>query len=378
MQGSTGPAVYLEADQGDQGDLGPPGPVGPQGATGLQGSQGAAGPAVYLEADYQEADMFLVQGNQGQTGSTGLTGSQGPIGPAVYLEAESQEPDMFLVQGNQGAQGQTGATGVQGLPGPAVYLEAPEADEPMMAMNLPAPITVGYIPFGAGASTFGSSANLFWDNTNVRLGVGTSSPLVKLHVSTSGNTPIINETTGGVTSYFNLRNTAGQAYIASSTNDLIFALTASATEGMRLTSAGGVSFGVTGTAYGTSGQILTSAGNAPPTWTTPVVNTVSAPITKTADFTVANGETWFINNKPTTTCTVTLPAASSWTGRQLTFKNLQTQTLVSASSNVVPIDSATAGTAILLGVVGNWATMVSDGTNWIIMQAASNNNLLLE
>ena len=33
---------------------------------------------------------------------------------------------------------------------------------------------------------------------------------------------------------------------------------------------------------------------------------------------------------------------------------------------------------ILLGVVGNWATMVSDGTNWIIMQAASNNNLLLE
>ena len=40
--------------------------------------------------------------------------------------------------------------------------------------------------------------------------------------------------------------------------------------------------------------------------------------------------------------------------------------------------TATAGTAILLGVVGNWATLVSDGTNWVIMQAASNNNLLLE
>jgi hypothetical protein len=34
--------------------------------------------------------------------------------------------------------------------------------------------------------------------------------------------------------------------------------------------------------------------------------------------------------------------------------------------------------SILLAVVGNWATMVSDGTNWVIMQAASNNNLLLE
>ena len=105
---------------------------------------------------------------------------------------------------------------------------------------------------------------------------------------------------------------------------------------------------------------------------------VSAPITKMADFTVANGEIWYINNKSGSTCTVTLPAASSWTGRTLTFKNMQAQTLVSASSNVVPIDSTTAGTAILLAVVGNWATMVSDGTNWIIMQQAANNCLLLE
>ena len=105
---------------------------------------------------------------------------------------------------------------------------------------------------------------------------------------------------------------------------------------------------------------------------------VGAPVTKTADFTVANGEIWYINNKSGSTCTVTLPAASSWTGRTLTFKNMQAQTLVSASSNVVPIDSTVAGTSILLAVVGNWATMVSDGTNWIIMQRAANNCLLLE
>jgi hypothetical protein len=105
---------------------------------------------------------------------------------------------------------------------------------------------------------------------------------------------------------------------------------------------------------------------------------IAAPVTKTADFTVANGEIWYINNKSGSTCVVTLPAASSWTGRSLTFKNMQAQLLNSATSNVVPIDSTTAGTAILLGVVGNWATLVSDGTNWVIMQAASNNNLLLE
>ena len=105
---------------------------------------------------------------------------------------------------------------------------------------------------------------------------------------------------------------------------------------------------------------------------------LSAPVTKTADFTVADNETWIINNKSGSTCTVTLPTASAWTGRYLTFKNLQAQTLVSASSNVVLIDGTVAGTAILLAVVGNWATMVSDGTNWIIMQQAANNCLLLE
>ena len=106
--------------------------------------------------------------------------------------------------------------------------------------------------------------------------------------------------------------------------------------------------------------------------------TSSAPVTKTADFTVAATDYWLINNKSGSTCTVTLPAASAYSGRQLTFKNAQAQLLVSASPNVVPLDNSAAGTAILLAVVGNWATMVSDGTNWVIMQAASNNNLLLE
>lgn len=125
---------------------------------------------------------------------------------------------------------------------------------------------------------------------------------------------------------------------------------------------------------GTTGQVLTVAAGAP-SW---AGGANSAPVTKTANFTLADGESWVINNKSGSTCTVTLPTPSSYTGRQVVFKNMQAQALVSASSNVVPLDSTSAGTAILLDVVGNWATMVSDGTNWVIMQAASNNNLLLE
>jgi hypothetical protein len=105
---------------------------------------------------------------------------------------------------------------------------------------------------------------------------------------------------------------------------------------------------------------------------------LSTVLTKTADYTITGTDTWIINNKSGSAMTLTFPAASAWTGRSITVKNMQAQAVNSASSNIVPIDSTTAGTAILLGVVGNWATMVSDGTNWVIMQAASNNNLLLE
>lgn len=92
-----------------------------------------------------------------------------------------------------------------------------------------------------------------------------------------------------------------------------------------------------------------------------------APVTKTANFTVADTENNLINNKSGSACTVTLPTASSWTGREIWFKNTQAQQLNSASSNVVPLTGGAAGTAILTGTSGRWAVLVSDGTNWVIM-----------
>jgi len=106
--------------------------------------------------------------------------------------------------------------------------------------------------------------------------------------------------------------------------------------------------------------------------------TTNAPVTKTANFSVASTDTWLINNKTGSTCTVTLPSPSANTGRVLYFINYQNQLLVSASSNVVSRSGGAAGTAILDNVAGNWATIVSDGTSWITTQAATFNNLLLE
>ena len=70
------------------------------------------------------------------------------------------------------------------------------------------------------------------------------------------------------------------------------------------------------------------------------------------------------------TITVTLPLASEFGGRVLNIKTIQAQTVVSASSDVVPIGDTAAGTAILPATDGAWVLIKSDGTNWIVMQSS--------
>ena len=71
----------------------------------------------------------------------------------------------------------------------------------------------------------------------------------------------------------------------------------------------------------------------------------------------------------TTACTVTLPAAASFTGRILYLNNVTAIAVTSASSNVIPLGSNTAGTAILAATAGKFAMIQSNGTNWITMMA---------
>lgn len=93
-----------------------------------------------------------------------------------------------------------------------------------------------------------------------------------------------------------------------------------------------------------------------------------APVTKTAAFTVTDVEHWFICNG-TAAMAVTLPDAATNIGREITIKTIAAFAVNSAASNVVPLVGGTAGAAILPATAGKWATLVSDGTNWIIMQS---------
>jgi hypothetical protein len=95
----------------------------------------------------------------------------------------------------------------------------------------------------------------------------------------------------------------------------------------------------------------------------------SAPVTVTASYTVTDTDSYIISNRGASN-TITLPAAASHLGREITIKTIQAFTVISASANVCPRTDAAAGTAILAATDGAWAKLVSDGTNWIIMQAA--------
>jgi hypothetical protein len=95
---------------------------------------------------------------------------------------------------------------------------------------------------------------------------------------------------------------------------------------------------------------------------------VAAPVTVTnSTYTVTEQSNKFIFDRAGTV-TVTLPDPTITLGNTLWFKTIQAQSVVSASSNVAPIDSATAGTAILPATDGAWCTLYSNGTSWVIMQ----------
>jgi hypothetical protein len=97
---------------------------------------------------------------------------------------------------------------------------------------------------------------------------------------------------------------------------------------------------------------------------------IGRPLTVTANTTLTVNDVRVINNKAGSTCTLTLPAAADNPGHEIQITNWQAQTVVSASSNVVPLAGGAAGAAILAGSAGAWAVLVSDGTNYNIVRGS--------
>ena len=195
----------------------------------------------------------------------------------------------------------------------------------------------------SGGSTFSTPAVVVKNDGKV--GIGTASPGAQLMAYGASGTAIsLNNASTGTTSAsgFQLQTGGGgDAYVWNYSNSFI-ALGTNNTERMRIDSNGFANH------TGAIGR--------------------GAPVTKTGAFTLGIAENWVICNG-TASITATLPTASAWTGREIMIKTIAAFTVISASSNVVPLAGGAAGTAILAATAGKYATLISDGTNWIIMQA---------
>ena len=66
-------------------------------------------------------------------------------------------------------------------------------------------------------------------------------------------------------------------------------------------------------------------------------------------------------------CTLTLPSAANFIGRQLGIRTISANTVISNANNVIPLAGGAAGSAILAATAGKWAILVSDGGNWQIV-----------
>lgn len=92
-------------------------------------------------------------------------------------------------------------------------------------------------------------------------------------------------------------------------------------------------------------------------------------VTDAATYTVLPDDAELIIDRAAGSCTLTLPAVTVEPGRILPVRTIQAQTVVSASSNVVPLAGGSAGTAICAGAAGAWARLVGGASNYLITAA---------
>jgi hypothetical protein len=303
-----------------------------------------------------------------------------PNGFAAYAAGSTQESQIAELQKQ-----------IQALALTTQSVDLSEVWKQLQALQVVPPSQLDALTTGA-AILYGNGSGGF---NNVTIGAGVSFMSGTLSATGTGGTvtavtgtaPV--SSSGGTTPDISMAaaSTSANGYLTSTdwntfngkqpAGTYVTSVSVVSTNGLAGTSSGGatpaltLSTSVTGLLKGNGTAISAAVANVDYVG-------ISAPVVKTADFSVVNGDAWLINNKSGSTCTVTLPTASSWAGRVLHFQNYQSQTLVSASSNVTLVDGSATGTAILSASSGDSATLVSDGSNWLTTQYASNNNLLLE
>lgn len=165
--------------------------------------------------------------------------------------------------------------------------------------------------------------------------------------------PQIYSTGNGTGIFADYGNLVLQPRSSGALRNIIFANGNPATERMRIDSSGNVGIGTN-----TNLSTLTINGPIAPKGPTDV---------NAATYTVQTTDSSL--RFTTTNCTVTLPAAASFPGRILWLNTVTANSVTSNASNVIPLGSNTAGTAIFAATAGKFAMIQSNGTNWVTMMS---------
>jgi len=271
--------------------------LGISGYSGFSGATGAGGSGTSGTSGY--SGFSGISGYSGSNGSAGTSGFSGFSG-ATGANGTNGTSGYSGFSGTAGASGYSGATGPTAYPATGFAISTGSA----WGTSLPNPlqvgnggtglsaVTAGYIPFGSSSTALGTSSLLNWSTANVRLGVGIAAPVATLHVrGGNSNNAIVDNDGSQYTSlsWYNNGTEKAQGYF-DATNVLFvlgtdvaapFIFKANGTEGMRLSSGGGVSIG-TSTAAG-AGNLLV---NGSVSSSTVSATTVTATNHSTTNFTI--------------------------------------------------------------------------------------------
>jgi hypothetical protein len=210
--------------------------------------------------------------------------------------------------------------------------------------------TAGYIHFGS----FSTSANLFWDNTNLALGIGTTSPytnaafsVLTLGGSSSSRTGLIAlATSAGVDSaHIDVFNTQLRISTNGTTNPIVLYVGGSVTEAVRVASTGLVGVG---TASATS-MLQTAGSSSVSAFKTPniaEVDTISATAaTGTINFDITTQSVLYYTSNASANWTVNFRGSSGTslntlmqTGESISATFLVTQGSTAYYNSAVTID----------------------------------------
>jgi hypothetical protein len=200
---------------GTSGFSGQNGTIGVNGASGFSGFSGTSGFSGFSGASgisgfsgFSGTSGFSGSAGSGTSGTSGFSGISGFSGQSGFsgISGFSGRSGFSGNNGTSGFSGFSGSTGPTVYPGVGIGVSTGSSWSTSFNAANPVPVqygglgvnavTAGQVIYGLNSSAIGNGTNLFFDFSNVRLGVGTNSPVATLYVKGGNSNNMVVDNAG--------------------------------------------------------------------------------------------------------------------------------------------------------------------------------------